>query len=1079
MADQDDTSAVLWRPTPALRCRPQFASQPKSSDRKGTAMAVVHETGARPGTRAAGEFFCPFTGAAMKSFRNFFRWMPGQQQAPTGTKVAKPRGLRPCVEQLETRETPAVLNVPGLVAAFSFDEGTGTKVFDSTANKLTGTLQGATFTSAGKFGSALNFNGTNNLVLVPDANALDLSTGMTLEAWVRPGAQATDWTTVAIKESATGRAYALYGADNAGRPPAGYLNNGSDKSAVGSSTLPLNTWTHLAVTYDGAALRLFVNGLQVSSTGVSGSIIATNGALSIGGSSILGDYFNGQIDEMRVYNRALTATQIQTDMGTPIGLAGDSLWASDTKPAVQAATDTAAVEVGVKFRSSVAGNVTALRFYKGTGNTGTHVGHLWDSAGNLLATVTFTNETATGWQQAQLSNPVAIQANTTYIVSYYAPKGRYAYSSNYFSSPFANGNLSAPAGSSTSGNGLYRYGTGGGFPTSSYQNMNYWVDVNFSPSGTSGPPTANAGPDKAGNEGTSVSFTGTASGTGLSYLWNFGDGSTATNTLTPTHTYADNGNYTVTLTVTDSLGRTASDTAAVSVSNVAPTADFTNNGPITTGSPVTLSFANQHDASTVDQAAGFRYSYDFDNDGTFDLVNSTNPTATYSFGTAGTYTVKGRLTDKDGGLTDYTTTVTVSDSSGGETPLRTLYVAPTGSDSNNGSASSPWRTLQYAANHAQAGDLIVIRAGHYAGFNIPVSGTAGHHIVFHGEAGAVIDTPTNFGGGTYGINGSGRSYITIEGLTFTPQTGQSEWYSAIRLGGTGSVAWVTGNILRNNTIQMRQVGVSSTPDKYGLYASWQDGIIIANNTISGAYNSGIYVANSSKNYVVSHNEVFNVGGNGIHNNGDAGQGGPGVNVNALIEGNIIHNVGFGMGGQAISCDGVQGSRIVNNLLYDLQAKGISLYVTNAADGSINNLVMNNTVITVGSGAPMRINNDCPGNVVVNNIFVAASATAAWMDAEESGLTGSTLIDYNVTFGVPMVGGVKRNNWKSTYGFDAHSIASTPAAIFANAGAKDYRLKASSPAVDAGTATNAPAKDILNVARPSGGRFDIGAYEYVP
>ena len=83
------------------------------------------------------------------------------------------------------------------------------------------------------------------------------------------------------------------------------------------------------------------------------------------------------------------------------------------------------------------------------------------------------------------------------------------------------------------------------------------------------------------------------------------------------------------------------------------------------------------------------------------------------------------------------------------------------------------------------------------------------------------------------------------------------------------MAWVTGNLIRNNTVQMRQVGVSSTPDKYGIYSSWQDGIVIENNTVSGAYNTGIYVANSSKNYIVRHNEVFNVGGNGIHNNGAA------------------------------------------------------------------------------------------------------------------------------------------------------------------------------------------------------------------
>ena len=101
-----------------------------------------------------------------------------------------------------------------------------------------------------------------------------------------------------------------------------------------------------------------------------------------------------------------------------------SIWAPTDTPGTPAEPDTAAVEVGVKFRSDVDGQVTALRFYKGTGNSGTHVGHLWSSAGTPLATATFTSETATGWQQVNFTSPVTIAANTTYVASYYAPSGR-------------------------------------------------------------------------------------------------------------------------------------------------------------------------------------------------------------------------------------------------------------------------------------------------------------------------------------------------------------------------------------------------------------------------------------------------------------------------------------------------------------------------------------------------------------------------------------------------------------------------------------------------------------------------------
>ena len=88
----------------------------------------------------------------------------------------------------------------------------------------------------------------------------------------------------------------------------------------------------------------------------------------------------------------------------------------------------------MKFRSSVAGYITAIRFYKGTGNTGTHIGNIWSSTGTNLARVTFSGETATGWQQQTLATPVAVTPGTTYVVSYFAPVGRYAINTNYFSS---------------------------------------------------------------------------------------------------------------------------------------------------------------------------------------------------------------------------------------------------------------------------------------------------------------------------------------------------------------------------------------------------------------------------------------------------------------------------------------------------------------------------------------------------------------------------------------------------------------------------------------------------------------------
>ena len=138
-------------------------------------------------------------------------------------------------------------------------------------------------------------------------------------------------------------------------------------------------------------------------------------------------------------------------------------------------------------RSSVAGYITGILFYKGASNTGTHVGHLWDANGNLLATATFANEAASGWQQVTFASPVAIAADTVYIASYFAPNGGYAADGAYFaSSAFSSGPLTALSTATPGGNGVYV--DGGGFPTNSFNATNYWVDVDFNPGNVNVPP---------------------------------------------------------------------------------------------------------------------------------------------------------------------------------------------------------------------------------------------------------------------------------------------------------------------------------------------------------------------------------------------------------------------------------------------------------------------------------------------------------------------------------------------------------------------------------------------------------------
>ncbi|WP_326823981.1 DUF4082 domain-containing protein [Streptosporangium sp. NBC_01756] len=159
-----------------------------------------------------------------------------------------------------------------------------------------------------------------------------------------------------------------------------------------------------------------------------------------------------------------------------------TMWPATTVPAATSHWDPKAVEGGVKFRSASPGFITGVRFYKGALNTGTHVGNLWTSTGQLLAGATFINETDSGWQQVNFSAPVPIDAGTTYVASYHTTSGFYSITRPYFTTPHTSGPLTALANGTEGGNGVYTYSPTSAFPTSTYQATNYWVDVVFEPS---------------------------------------------------------------------------------------------------------------------------------------------------------------------------------------------------------------------------------------------------------------------------------------------------------------------------------------------------------------------------------------------------------------------------------------------------------------------------------------------------------------------------------------------------------------------------------------------------------------------
>ena len=177
-----------------------------------------------------------------------------------------------------------------------------------------------------------------------------------------------------------------------------------------------------------------------------------------------------------------------------------NLFSPSDLPAVTSENDSSSVELGMRFTASSDGTITGIRFYKGAGNTGTHTGTIWSSTGQALATVTFTGESASGWQSATFSNAVNVVAGQTYTASYHTTTGHYSDTSAYFAAPKTNGPLTAPANA-----GVYAYGGGSLFPTNTYNATNYWVDVMFQPVSQAAP-VAVADPGPTVTENTPITI---------------------------------------------------------------------------------------------------------------------------------------------------------------------------------------------------------------------------------------------------------------------------------------------------------------------------------------------------------------------------------------------------------------------------------------------------------------------------------------------------------------------------------------------------------------------------------------------
>jgi MYXO-CTERM domain-containing protein len=390
----------------------------------------------------------------------------------------------------------------------------------------------------------------------------------------------------------------------------------------------------------------------------------------------------------------------------------------------------------------------------------------------------------------------------------------------------------------------------------------------------------------------------------------------------------------------------------------------------------------------------------------------------------------------------------------------TYYVAQNGNDDAAGDLNAPWATLQHAADTVSAGDTVLVSAGSYAGFYLEASGQPGAEITFKGEAGTLIseensETPD-------GINLEGASYVVVEGFTVNGME-------------RAGLRAVLGDhvTFRNNH--------ADANGRWGILTGFVDDLLIEGNHTSGSIiEHGIYVGNSGDRPIIRRNVVWNNSRNGIHMNGDAEQGGDGIISGAIVEANTIYSNGAD-GGSAINCDGVQDSLIVNNLVYDSHASGISLYRIDGGGPSTGNLIVNNTVMVASNGRwALNIMDDSGHNTAFNNIFFNQHPSRGAISLCGPGCAEGFVSDYNITldrFTADDGSLLSIADWRANTGQDAHSVVCDPAIVFVNAAMNDYRVSENSAARDVGTSSNAPLADHDGNARPNGTAVDIGAFEY--
>ena len=403
-----------------------------------------------------------------------------------------------------------------------------------------------------------------------------------------------------------------------------------------------------------------------------------------------------------------------------VGSCPCSIWQNGTPTGAADAADTSAVTLGVQFQPSGSGFITGVRFYKESDNTGSHTGSLWTASGQLLATGTFANETASGWQELDFSSPVAVTAGTTYVASYVTSTGHYADTQTGLASAVTNGPLTALA-----GGGVYAYGSANTFPTSTYNASNYWVDVVYSTTAGATPPAVTSVTPADGSTGNAVSVAPSA---------------TFSQPVTPS---------TVSFTVKDAANNTV--TGAVSFNAADTVATFTPSSSLAGSTTYTATVSGAQNASGTPMSSPFSWNFTTGAVAQCPCSIWQNGTPTGAIDAADTsaVTLGVQFQPSSSGFITGVRFYKEADNTGSHTgSLWTASGSPLASGTFSGETASGWQELDFSSPVAvTAGTTYVASyftsAGHYAATqsglasavtNGPLTALAGGGVYAYGSA---------------------------------------------------------------------------------------------------------------------------------------------------------------------------------------------------------------------------------------------------------------------------------------------------------------------------------------------------------